>query len=258
MELKGGLKAMRKISAMVIALAFITLGWMGGEAESQQFVTDGLVAFYTLDKADIDGDVVKDLSGNGNDAKIVGKLNIVPGQIDECLEFDGGPNYVQIPPLGRWEQVSIECWALEGQFGPIQGIVSTWQWTAGKVHFKFESNQIQVHKNDGVKIRFNAEEKKWYHIVYTTDTKANELKLYVNGDLVDQGVAGATPENMDERRIGSEHDGRFLTGKVDEVRIYNRVLSEDEVKQNFQVTSNKLALAPKGKLTLTWGTIKSY
>ena len=40
--------------------------------EAQQFVTDGLVAFYTLDKADIKEGVVKNESGNGNDAKIMG------------------------------------------------------------------------------------------------------------------------------------------------------------------------------------------
>jgi hypothetical protein len=225
-------------------------------ASAQEWVTKGLVAMWTFDKAFVQGDKVKDTTGK-NDAKIVGQLKFEKGMIGEAPKFDGAQNYVEVPKLGAWEQVSIECWALEGQFGAIQGIVSTWQWTAGKVHFKFESNQIQVHKNDGVKIRMNAEANKWYHIVYTTDTKANQLMLYVNGALVDQGASGATPENMDERRIGSEHDGRFLIGMVDEVRIYNRVLTADEVKQNSQVKSNTLAVEPKGKAATTWGYTKS-
>jgi len=245
------------LTYIVIALP-ITLACLGGRAEAQEFATDGLVAFYTLDEKDIDGDVVKDVSGNGNDAKIIGKLEIVPGVIDECLKFDGQQNYVEIPALGDWEQASVECWAYAETLAPsYQGIVSTWQWAADKVHFKFESHQIQVHKNDGVKITFNCEEQKWYHIVYTCDTKANELKLYVNGELVDQGAAGSTPQNFNERRIGSEHDGRYLNGMVDEVRLYNRILSEDEVKQNYQVTSNELAVTPRDKMALTWGAIKS-
>ena len=136
---------------------FMSLLLVTAASVAQEFVTDGLVAFYTLDKADVDGVRVKDVSGNGKDAKIVGKLNSVKGQIDECLEFDGGANnYVEIPALGAWEQVSIDCWALQvNDATGIQGIVSTWQWVAGKVHFKFESSQIQVHKNDGVKITFN-------------------------------------------------------------------------------------------------------
>jgi hypothetical protein len=79
----------------------------------------------------------------------------------------------------------------------------------------------------------------------------------VNGALVDQGAAGPTPQNMDERRIGSEHDGRFLIGMIDEVRIYNRILDEKEVKQNFGAKSNKLAVDPAGKLATAWGTMKS-
>ena len=34
-------------------------------------------------------------------------------------------------------------------------------WEAGKVHFKFEGNQIQIHKNDGIKIRHAAEAETW-------------------------------------------------------------------------------------------------
>ena len=100
-------------------------------------------------------------------------------------------------------------------------------------------------------------ENKWYHVIYTTDTTKDELKLYVNGELVAEGTSGATPENMDERRIGSEHDGRFLIGMIDEVRIYNRVLAADEVKRNFGVESNELtAIEPVGKVTISWGQIK--
>lgn len=226
---------------------------------AQDFVTDGLVAMYTLNEADMDGDTVKDVLGK-NDAELVGKLAFVPGATagtGEAMEFEGDPdNYVEIPNLGDFEYVSLECYALEGQFGGIQGIVSTWQWAAGKVHFKFEGNQIQVHKNDGVKIRFAAETETWYHIVYTSNTKDDELKLYVDGELVDEGAAGVAPENMQERRIGSEHDGRYLIGMMDNVRIYDRILDEDEVMQNFESKSDQLPVEPAGKLSATWGYLK--
>ena len=61
---------------------------------------------------------------------------------------------------------------------------------------------------------------------------------------------------MDERRIGSEHDGRFLNGMMDDVRIYDRVLSEKEVEQNFNVTSNEMAVSLKDKLATRWGHLK--
>jgi hypothetical protein len=243
-----------KLFYIILALMFLAVA-----ANAQEFVTDGLVAMWTLDKADIDGDIVKDASDNGNDATIVGSLDSVEGMIGEALEFAGtAENYVQIPALGAWEQVSVECWVLTKDLSPTyQGIVSTWQWAAGKVHYKFESSQIQVHKNDGVKITAPAEIDTWYHVIYTTDTAANEIKLYVDGELVAEGTAGGTPENMDERRIGSEHDGRWLVGIVDEVRIYNRVLELEEVEQNFATKSNSLAVTSTDKLAASWGKIKS-
>jgi len=227
-------------------------------ANAQQFVKDGLVAMWTLDKANISADKAKDVSGNGKDATIKGSLKSTAGVVNECLQFEGkADNYVEIPKMGTFEQVSLECWAMEDQFSGIQGIISTWQWAAGKVHFKFESNQIQVDKNGGGKIVAPAELSKWYHIVYTTDTKANKHSLYVNGKFVSDGPGGAEPEQWDERRIGSEHDGRWLIGKIDEVRVYKRVLTEKEAAANYSVKSNKLtAVKPSGKLSTCWGEIK--
>ena len=69
--------------------------------EAQQFVTDGLVTFYTLDKADIKAGVVKNESGNGNDAKIMGTNSplIVTAKIGQSLQLDGKKVYVEIPPF---------------------------------------------------------------------------------------------------------------------------------------------------------------
>lgn len=248
---------MKKIIAVYIFSFLILAVWHVSRASAQGYVTDGLFVFYTLDEADIEGEVVKDVSGNGNDATIMGTLKSVEGVIGEALDFDRAQNSIEVPAMGAWEQVSIECWALTRNLGhDYQGIVSTWQWTAGKVHFKFEGSQIQVHKNDGVKITAPAEIETWYHIIYTTDVGAGELKLYVDGEFVAEGASGGTPENMDERRIGSEHDGRFLDGMIDEVRIYDRVLDADEVAQNFEVQARGAAVEPGSKLATTWGRIK--
>lgn len=226
-------------------------------ANSQTFIKDGLVAMWSLDKASIQGTTVKDVSGNGKDATIKGTLASTAGVIGECLKFDGkADNYVEIPKLGEFASVSLECWAMEDQFNGIQGIISTWQWAEGKVHFKFESNQIQVDKNGGGKIIAPAEVGKWYHIVYTTDTKANVHKLYVNGAFVSEGPAGTAAEKWDERRIGSEHDGRWLNGKIDEVRLYSRVLTDKEIANNFAVKLNTTAVDPSGKSATCWSALK--
>jgi hypothetical protein len=243
---------------IMIVSMFVVL-FVTALVNAQTFVKDGLVAMWTLDKASISGNTAKDVSGNGKDAAIKGTLTSIPGVIGECLQFGGtADNYVEIPKMGSFEQVSLECWAMEDTFSGIQGIISTWQWAEGKVHFKFESNQIQVDKNGGGKIVYSdVKEGTWYHIVYTTDTKANKHSLYVNGKFIIDGPGGTAPEQWDERRMGSEHDGRWLIGKIDEVRVYNRILTENEIANNYTVKSNDLAaIKPVGKLSTCWGEIK--
>ncbi|MEK7397575.1 MAG: LamG domain-containing protein [Candidatus Poribacteria bacterium] len=245
------------MSRCILILSLFVCLAVANLANAQQFVKDGLIAMWTLDKADLNGDKVKDASGNGKDATMKGTAKFIAGVIGDCMQFEGkAETYVEIPKMGSFEQISVECWAMEDQFSGIQGIVSTWQWVAGKVHFKFESNQIQVDKNGGGKIVAPAEVGKWFHIVYTTDTKANKHSLYVDGKLASEGPGGADLEQWDERRIGSEHDGRWLIGKVDEVRVYKRVLTEKEIVNNFGVKSNKIAVDKKGKLATCWSVLK--
>lgn len=215
---------------------------------------------YTFDKDMVDGDKLIDAAtddGESQDGIIHGDPESIEGVIGEAFEFDGTDAYVEIPAMGEWEFVTVEVWAFETAFSGIQGIVSTWAWVSGKVHFKFQENQIQVDKNGVGKIRFNAEAETWYHIVYTTDAPGNVLILYVDGVEVarDEDGNGAL-ENMNERRIASEHDGRFLNGAIDEVRIYNRILEADEVEDNFNAKSNRLSVDPRGKMASAWAELK--
>ncbi len=78
----------KNIISLVLA-AITTVICYVNVAESQEYVIDGLVGFWTLDKEDIKGDTVKDVSGNGHDGKIEGDPKPIKGKIDEALHFDG-------------------------------------------------------------------------------------------------------------------------------------------------------------------------
>ena len=54
-------------------------------------------------------------------------------------------------------------------------------------------------------------------------------------------------------RIG-KNTRRYFEGLIDEVGIYNKVLTENEIKTNFN--SQGLAVSPQGKLAVAWGEIK--
>lgn len=243
------------LAIIIVAISCIT------SAECQQFVTNGLLGFWTMDRDDIKGNIVKDVSGNNNHGEASGNPKIVQAKIEEAFEFDGTDDFVKLPNFGEEPAVSVEVWAIANKpFPDIRGLVSTFdppQWKPGSVHFKFEANNIDVLKNGGGRIQVPAEPNKWYHVAYTSDVKNNELKLYVNGELINKTVAGAELNNLTNLRIGSEHEGRYFSGILDEVRIYKRILSEKEISQNYKVTANSLAIIrPYANFSIFWGKIK--
>jgi len=82
--------------------------------------------------------------------------------------------------------------------------------------------------------------KQWYHVAQTSD--GNSLKLYVNGQyespLYISSVNDGTINSSQPLRIGggapSGTPPFWFAGVIDDIRIYNRALSEDEVKQLYQ------------------------
>jgi len=250
-------KAVSRYFVLIVSISFI----FTSSAQSQEYVTDGLLGFWTMDREDIKGNVARDVSGNNNHGEMGGDPEIVKGKIEEALHFDGEDDYVGIPDLGNEPSVSVEVWAIiEQPFADIRGMVSTFdppQWKAGTVHFKFEAGNIDILKNDGERIQIPAEPNVWYHCAYTCDTEVNELKLFINGELMGNVKAGAEPNNLTHLRIGSEHDGRYFPGILDEVRLYNRALTDEEIEQNYKVKANSLAVNYREKLGVCWGKLKA-
>lgn len=79
----------------------------------------------------------------------------------------------------------------------------------------------------------------WYHVAMTfTD---GEVRIYVNGEEISyagsaksnpmMSMPTGTPKNI---QFGSDYDGALFNGVMDELRIYNRVLTPEEIKALYQ------------------------
>jgi hypothetical protein len=84
------------------------------------------------------------------------------------------------------------------------------------------------------------------HSVGTCDTTTNIMNLYVNGELVDSKPFPFTFfTSSNSVNIGgvtlSSFPG-YTTGKIYQSIIYNRALTQDEVRQNFQFTKTRFGL----------------
>jgi len=93
----------------------------------------------------------------------------------------------------------------------------------------------------------------WYHMamVYngTLTSNSNRLKLYVNGvqrTLVFSGTIPATTANLSSRNaavgatLNSGVASNWLSGKIDELRVYNVALSDQHVQNLYKYNSRTI------------------
>lgn len=93
-------------------------------------------------------------------------------------------------------------------------------------------NQVSLRSTESVELG------KWYHVVLTYDNDL--LNLYVNGEVDTKMKRGFTSRFLktDSVMLGNsanKKNDRFFNGIIDDVAIYNRVLSEDEVKELYHL-----------------------
>ena len=267
------------LKTIFLFVAIATLFLYGGITKAK-YVQNGLISYWTFDKADIDRDVVKDIIGNHN-GTIVGKVKAVEGKINEALLFnkddlrgDHVDVGVEINPKIH-KRLTIEGWFkfVDRVKGSIHVLMCAREggWVASKGISFLYSNGYQaegftmyfrMHKVGGpanlAYKPFEPELDKWYHYVSTYDSE--ELKFYVNGEEVAKLDTNEGPEKS-STSLKIAHSSLFgnkwdFSGVVDEVRIYNRALSNDEVKQNFASEGGVAIDYSIEKLSLTWGKIK--
>ena len=214
-------------------------------------ITDpNLVGWWKFDEGS--GVTVLDGSGYGNHGTIKGNPQWVLGQDDDALEFDGVDDYVEVPHapiLTVDNEVTVMAWINTGRYiGPTgddwQGIMakgsprsySLYTQVSGALHFStagvgtLSSEQIPLNE--------------WVHVCAMVIGGTHQY--YINGE--DAGTSGSgivLPGAADTAtvRIGNSRGAnREFLGMIDDVRLYNKALTQDEVIQ-----------AMRGDPTLAWG-----
>lgn len=219
------------------------------------------------------GKTVKDRSDYGNDGKIEGKAKWVDGNFGKGLEFDGS-SFIVVPDADEFhitDKLTLACWAkVHKVVGAYNFLVCRWNWAGGN-HRCYETYlnagaPAFVVSSDGADAgatSFVSPDKAkldtWVNIVGVFD--GSKVMTYVDGKKM--GSANHKGEIVDVETsviIGDNNKGgdvnfRFY-GVMDEVAIYNRDLSQDEIREKM-ADSHMLSVAePDGKLSTTWGNIK--
>ena len=201
----------------------------------------GLVAHYALDgNAD-------DSSGNGHHGTTGDPNSSTPewvpgGQIGGAVDVDGVADEIDCGNVNvtTTGSISVACWAKPRNIAAnFSGIVSKWGETDNTFwlgqHLTDGWMRFGLYLFGGIAETFlDAEEivlvnDQWSHIVWTYD--GHHQKIYVNGLLVATGEDLDTPLTNYEGtlRLGNVPGGSFFDGLIDDVRIYERALSDAEV-----------------------------
>ena len=118
-------------------------------------------------------------------------------------------------------------------------------------------------RDSGNKITFNGQggvpgdaypRNEWVHLVVLAD--ASSTKYYINGKPAGDEGGAAALDISTNLHIGSRFSkNESFLSIMDDIAIWNRLLSEDEINQLYigPITAVEVA----GKLTTTWAEIKS-
>jgi nitrous oxidase accessory protein NosD len=208
--------------------------------------TDGLVGHWCFNEEN--GTILYDNSGNGYDGTIDG-ATWTTGISGGALSFDGINDYVQFSsPVLNNPPYSVCAWvkplSLPGYTTAY--IVSNGGQTRVSYGFylsiEYENNwQFGAAVDGGDQLHLAnspSSTGEWCFLVGTWDGSPvpNHLKLYVNGAPI--GTYGNYPwytGSANNLRIGAPSNGlqAFYHGVLDEVRVYNRVLTEDEIHELY-------------------------
>jgi len=219
-----------------------------------------LVGWWRLDEGS--GTITNDLSEYGNNGTLQGNPQWVNGKFGKALKFDGVDDFVEIPHaeiLTVDNEVTVMAWIYaERHGGPgtegWQGIVaksndprsySLYTEASGALHFSVTSTVI----NDYVgpvstgQVPLN----EWVHVAAMV--AEGQIRFYINGELSGtdgSGIILAGTADTATVVIGRTHEGatRSFLGMIDDVRIYNEALTQDEIQSNMQGAGMPYSFGP--------------
>lgn len=153
-------------------------------------------------------------------------------------------NYAQLnnesaSELSSFDQITVEALLFPDEFGKL---ISTVMGIEGKSLLRIgdagvPDNQLQFANPKGnvTDPAWQFETKKWTFLTFTYDKNSGEIKVYFNG--VQKGATYTKTGvniNWNSRQfyIGKSYDdARFFNGNMSECRIWNRVLTQDEIME---------------------------
>lgn len=203
-----------------------------------------LVGYWKFDEDS--GSIAQDSSGNNNYGTIYSATWTANCKSNYCLSFDGVNDYVDVTDNGGFDnmpQITVMAWFKLDQLASAKGekeyVVAKKHngtpydsyymriTTSNTIQFSLvNSTQGQVSATSPTAIQAGV----WYFVACNYD--GSSMKIYINGDLNAAAIQiGSIFDSNYPFRIGADWSGGDrMNGTIDEVRVYNYALTENEIK----------------------------
>lgn len=220
---------------------------ISGMAVAHADLSDGLVAYYPFNGN------ANDESGNSHNGSITGELTFSEGVIGKSVVFNGNYlNYIRIPhdeDLNFKNSFSISIWIkTEIAGGNVlckgRDIYSHYQIGSGGCSFNLNYTDSY---GDAIGTYIPVENytlKEWHHVVGIADIDNSIIKYFLDGQIINQEILSkqfniTTSYDLIIGRHDTYNNGNSswaypFIGQVDELRIYNRALSDSEIQELYK------------------------
>ncbi len=212
----------------------------GGAAIPEDTMTRGLAGYWSFDEGG--GAIARDASGNNNHGTLTNGPKWAQGKNGSALQFDGKDDYVEAPDsdsLDITNAITIEAWIYDKGGTSDREIVQKNGEYLFRINRESEGGLLScfVYLNDSWEPRVTATQliplNTWAHVTCAWENSTGQLKLYINGKFNNARPSrqGSVSSTLNSLYIGSAlHSNGFI---VDDLRVYNRALTEAEVKYHY-------------------------
>lgn len=210
-----------------------------------------LIAYYTFTGNAVDSSVYRHDGVVSNAVLTTDRF----GAADRAYAFNGTNSHIRLPGAELFDQngsISIIAWVNPQLIcGPGAGCYIVWRGDGQSAHdpyaLYFNNNSVGIRKDVGTGTTVNQAMapvdntylNKWTHFAGTYDSATNTGRVYINGLLAKEEVFTGSAvsyvttgflTNIGMATIGVNNDpiGAFK-GSIDEVRIYKKVLTADDI-----------------------------
>ena len=209
--------------------------------------TDGLVGWWKFDEGS--GTIAYDSSVNGNDGSLINGPTWTTGKIGGALIFDGVNDFVDMgnsQELNLVNSVTISVWFISNKKDALQWILGKNRDINGGYHLLLDTNnyfQGKVNAAQGKSQATSAEQfqvnSEWIHAIFSYDAQSGG-QLFRNGVIhgsnsqANGSIISGEVTNLNVGR--HEYNGIYrFQGLIDDVRIYDRALSAEEVQALYNL-----------------------